>query len=137
MFKKHFDALWFPEFGSTTFQDLRYGLRQLGHNPGFTVVAVLVLALGIGANTGIFSLLDAVMLRSLPARDPQQLLVPKWTARETPHPFDIGEFEPCFASRAHKTEGWCSFTYPVFKLMQSRTDLFESATAFSGANTGE
>src|SRR5271154_799494 len=57
------------------FQDLRYALRQLARNPGFASVAILSLALGIGANTAIFSMIDHVMLRSLPVSHPEELTV--------------------------------------------------------------
>lgn len=58
----------------TCFQDVRYGLRQLRRNPGFAAVAIITLALGIGANTAIFSAIDAVILHPLPYRDPGRLM---------------------------------------------------------------
>ena len=59
---------------STLLQDLRYGLRLLAKNPSFTAVAVLTLALGIGLNTSIFQLFDAIVLRPMPVKDPSAVV---------------------------------------------------------------
>ena len=100
-------------FLETLIQDIRYGLRQLRRNPGFTAVAVLTLALGIGANTAIFSVVDAVLLKMLPVRDPQQLLL---VGVRTPK-HDQGRF---------------GMPYPAYEHFRDHNRVFSSMLAYGG-----
>lgn len=94
-------------------QDIRYGLRILLKKPGFTLVAVLSLALGIGANTAIFSLLDAVMLKTLPVKEPNQLVL-------------FGNGKNQGATDGFPDSSVDLFSYPFYRKVQQRTDLFSS-----------
>jgi predicted permease len=106
-------------------KDLRYGLRLLLKNPAFTAVAVLSLALGIGANTAIFTLIDAVLLRMLPVKNPQELVslnlkLPERSGRGTDE------------RGRHWTDGnsTTAFTYTSFAQMRDRNQVFSSLVAF-------
>jgi len=72
---EHSRDAWIVAWLDTLVRDVRYALRSFARNPGFTIIAVLTVALGIGANTAIFRLVDTVMLRSLPVERPEELLV--------------------------------------------------------------
>ena len=107
-------------------QDVRYGLRQLRRSPGFTAVAILTLALGIGANTAIFSLLDSVMLRDLPVRDPGRLVLFADNPRES-----MSFNEPTSDSDAIGPSGqWTLFSYPLYQHFRDHSRLFEGICAF-------
>jgi predicted permease len=110
-------------------QDLRYGLRMLRKNPGFTTVAVLTLALGIGANTAIFSVLDAVMLQTLPVRNPQQLVLVNWTATDWPGVLEDLEG----TNRKDPNGGWVGepVAYPIFEALRTRNTTMSEVIAFS------
>ncbi|HEX4065836.1 MAG TPA: ABC transporter permease [Acidobacteriaceae bacterium] len=103
--------------------DLRQALRQLRKAPGFTATAVITLALGIGATTAIFTLVDQVMLRSLPVANPGQL----WR---------IGNKIHCCGWGGWTQSGEFSiFSYDLYKLFRDHTPAFEELAAFEGGNT--
>lgn len=96
-------------------QDVRYALRQLRKNPGFTLVATLTLALGIGANTAIFTVLNAVLLKMLPVQNPQQLVV-------------VGD-PSGVNNRANGTPQTSVFSYPLYKEFRDRNSVFSGLCA--------
>jgi predicted permease len=100
----------------TLLQDVRYGLRMLGKNPGFTLIAILTLALGIGANTAIFSLLNQVLLRRLPVRNPGELVVLKSPGPKRGHVWSDGDDSEVFS-------------YPLYKGLAKNTAVFDGMLA--------
>jgi predicted permease len=96
-------------------QDLRYALRQLGKTPGFTAVAVLTLALGIGANTAIFTVVNALLLKTLPVAQPEQLVV----VGDPSQPISRWNGMP-------RTE---IFSYPLYKELRDHNSVFSGLCA--------
>jgi macrolide transport system ATP-binding/permease protein len=127
-------AMWGWGWLENFFQDVRYGVRMLRKSPGFTAVAVAALALGIGANTAIFSLIDAVLLRSLPVRDQKHLVLLTWHAHHPPGYDNYSSFGDChLLSGIPENPAGCAFSYPMFKRMRLQTKVFSGVVAFAGA----
>ena len=96
------------------YQDLRYAVRMLRKNPVFTGVAVLTVALGIGANAAVFTFTDAVLLQSLPVKDPDQLTV-------------VSSYDPRESDVNH------SFSYPTYQDLRDKNEVFSGVLARGGS----
>src|SRR5579864_385616 len=105
------------------FQDIRYGLRMLRKNPGFTVVAVLTLGLGIGANTAIFSLINAILLTTLPVKNPGELVV-------------VGD-----PARAHEVSAGTPqadlLSYPLYRELRDHNSVFSGILVSANVHRGK
>jgi putative ABC transport system permease protein len=99
-------------FLRTTLHDVRYGLRVLQKNPGFSAVAIFSLGLGLGANTAIFTLVDTVLLKSLPVANPERLFF--------------------VDNSGGKSDGSSGPPYPCYELLRDRNQYFSGMSAFSG-----
>lgn len=120
-------------FIETLFQDVRYGLRMLRKSPGFTAVAAITLALGIGANTAIFSLINAAMLRSLPVPEPGRLMMLQYSARRDPDTSG-GYFWACPGKMDPAGHKGCSFSHPMYEQIHSQQTVFSGLSAFVGSD---
>jgi macrolide transport system ATP-binding/permease protein len=137
-------ATWTWLFFDQLVQDLRYALRMMVNNRGFTALAVLSLALGIGANTAIYSFMDSMLLRSLPVADPASLVVLNWHSKD---PREMGKAKGNWAP--HVMHGMSGHTYddprtgmttgifpfPIFELFTKSDAVFSSLFAYYPSGT--
>ena len=130
--------IWMTRFLSELGQDLRYGCRTMAANKAFSAMAVLSLALGIGANTAIYSLMESILLRSLPVADPESLVVLNWHSR----PPEGGGRQ--WDSVVHKLSGmfWPGgkgvlftgiFPYGAFETLREENPVFSTLFGYSNA----
>src|SRR5579863_10060792 len=98
------------------FSNLRYAIRQFRRSPIFTASAILTLALGIGGTTAIFTLIHAVMIRSLPVFDPATL-------------YRVGEGDDCCVESGTQ-DTWGMFSYPLYERLKANLPEFEQVAAF-------
>jgi predicted permease len=117
----------------TFWQDIRFGLRMLRKNPGFTLVAALTLSLGIGANTALFSLVDAVLLKTLPVERPEDLVSFKWIMGPNGVVRLIGGGTAKKDPVTGLTQG-TPFSYPAFAQFRAQSQTLSAVFAFVGVS---
>ncbi len=113
-----------PWYGLDEFvHDVRYGVRQWLRSPGLSAIIVLSLALGIGANTAMFSLIDGILLRNLPVRNPQQLVLMEWAGAWPPNVNETGPTNPPFPS----------FSYTIYSQFRANHSALSNIIGFAPA----
>lgn len=125
--KEDLRDLWTFRTAENFWRDLRYAGRMLWRSPGFTAVAVLSLAIGIGGNTAIFSVVDAILLRSLPVKDPEQLRVVLWTG-EKGAPADMAYAYSTKTNSGVKVTS--SFPFPTYQQFVASVPQFSDLMGF-------
>jgi hypothetical protein len=118
-------------FRDQLLQDLRYAARIMAAQPLFTAMAALSLALGIGANTAIYSFMDAILLRSLPVQNPESLIVFNWHAKERPPVIHSSSGSTWREPRTGLTSG--NMPYGFFQELHNANPVFSSVFGFSNA----
>src|SRR6188474_3150552 len=96
--------------------DFRVALRRVRHQPGFTLVVILTLAFGLGANTAVFTLVDALILRSLPVERPEEL-------------YRLGDTNNCCVNSGLQ-QGWSLYSFALFEHLRANAPEFSELAAF-------
>ena len=131
LWKENSRAMWTGRFWEQVGQDIRYGLRAMTANKLFTAMAALSLALGIGANTAIYSFMDAIMIRALPVQHPEQLAILNWRApRNAPvvRGLSGSAYDEPGGNRTSP-----NYPYPAYELLRDKNNVFSALFGYANA----
>jgi predicted permease len=130
--KENSRIMWTGKFWEQLVQDVRYGLRAMKANKLFTALAILSLALGIGANTAIYSFMDAIMIRALPVQRPEQLVLLNWRVKG--HSAVVNDHDGSSYTDREGAEISPDFPYHAFEFLRDKNRVFSNLFAFARAD---